>query len=449
MPAYNAQFTNTNEQFQAANKVSDVAMFEALMEKQFGSEFASQGDLFNAFNTAYTASPKVLADYIQNAKPLISKQVVAYEVMEDPLNEFFNIGDNPMQGSLQVITQDIAKPMQFMNAGENPYTTMFNDSYAQHFVYKLDLISHRTVQHTQIEPYFTDPTTLNNYIAGIAVSLINGHRITQFYREKLMFSIAMELGLTPYDVGGTIPDLLLKIQNTADGFTYANTNNAQGRMTATTIEDVAVILPFTVSNAAEITTLSYMFNPEYVTRRRFTRIVIDGFPDVYRTLTDHVVTVDDVQKGYVEIATQANNLAGIQIGSKIPAGSLVPASAPFATKTFDGTTLQAWIGAKHAVMFSDDVPLRTNSYVNPYTDALQMRARSKRTYAYVTAFNSVGIYSVAPTEAAASRTIVNSTEIPTISKVGVPLTVEPATFGPNADNPALNVRGRTHTDPTA
>ncbi|MFW3388642.1 UNVERIFIED_CONTAM: hypothetical protein RF648_21910, partial [Kocuria sp. CPCC 205274] len=90
--AYNAQFTNTNAQFAAANKISDVGIFNTATNFAYQGNGAESADIFNVFAQAYTANPQVLADYIQNAKPLISLQITADDLFTDPLDEYFNIG---------------------------------------------------------------------------------------------------------------------------------------------------------------------------------------------------------------------------------------------------------------------------------------------------------------------------------------------------------------------
>lgn len=441
--AYNAQFTNTQEQFAAANKISDVGLFNAATDFAYKDMAASQADLFNVFSQAYTANPQVLADYIQNAKPLISLQITADDLFTDPLDEYFNIGTNPMGGAIQVITQDIARPEAFSNIGDNPYVTRYNDSAAQHFTYKLDLTNYRSIKGTQLQMYFNSIESLNSYIRGTATAIINGHRAAQFQREKLMFSVAMELGMSPYDVGGTTADLVSKIFERAYDMTFMNnTMNAQGFTRATSADRIAVIIPVRTSIDIDLSLLANLFNPELVTDRKFTQIVIDKFPDVWRYSVAHVITTDDVTNGFVDIATQANNQTGLQVGMTIPAGALATPGAPDAVKTFIGDTLQAWVGDRSAVMYSDDLPLYTVQYPNNLNRTIQIVGHSKRSYVYSNSFNTVGIYSVAPSAAPASQDLVKSTEVPSISSVGVPESTKPSTFGPNA-NKNLNVRGTT------
>lgn len=441
--AYNAQFTNTQTQFANANKISDVGLFNAATDFKYSDQAASNADLFNVFSQAYTANPQLLADYIQNAKPLISLQITADNLFTDPLDEYFNVGTNPMGGAIQVITQDIARAENFANIGDNPFVTRFNDSAAQNFTYKLDLTNYRSLQGTQLNMYFNSLETLNSYIRGVAVAIINGHRAAQFQREKLMFSVAMELGLSPYDIGGTTQELVSKIFERAYDMTFMNNKfNAQGFTRATSADRIAVIIPVRTSIDIDLNLLANLFNPELITDRKFTQIVIDQFPDVWRYATDHDIVLDDVTKGYVDISTQANVQTGLQIGSTIPAGSLAAPGATDAVQTFVGETLQAWVGDRSAVMYLDDLPLTTVQYPNNINRTVQIVGHSKRSYVYSNSFSTLGIYSVAPTANVPHQTLVKSTDIPTISEVGVPETVKPSTYGPNADA-HLNVRGTT------
>ncbi|MFW3388679.1 UNVERIFIED_CONTAM: hypothetical protein RF648_22110, partial [Kocuria sp. CPCC 205274] len=164
--------------------------------------------------------------------------------------------------------------------------------------------------------------------------------------------------------------------------------------------------------------------------------------DVWRYSKDHVIVADDVTKGWVDISNQANIQTGLQIGSTIPAGTLAVPGATDAVQTFVGDTLQAWIGDRSAVMYADDLPLYTVQYPNNMNRGIQIVGHSKRSYVYLNSFNTVGIYSVAPSAVSPSQALVKSTDIPTLSNVGVPLTVKPSTYGPNADA-HLNVRGTT------
>lgn len=441
--AYNAQFTNTQQQFAAANKISDVGIFNAATNFAYQGAGAESGDLFNVFAQAYTANPQVLADYISNAKPLISLQITADDLFTDPLDEYFNIGTNPMGGAIQVITQDIARPENFANIGENPYVTRYNDAAAQVFTYKLDLTNFRSIQGTQLNMYFTSVDTLNQFIRGTATAIINGHRAAQFQREKLMFSVAMELGMSPYDVGGATPDLVSTIIERAYDMQFMNnTMNVQGFTRATSAERIAVIIPVRASVDIDLSMLANLFNPELVTERKFTRIVIDRFPDVWRYSKDHVVTADDVTKGWVDVASTAANQTGLQVGGTIPAGTLAVPGAEDAVQTFVGDTLQAWIGDRSAVMYADDLPLYTVQYPNNMNRGIQIVGHSKRSYVYSNSFNTVGIYSVAPSAVSPAQALVKSTEVPTLSEVGVPLSTKPSTYGPNAEA-SLNVRGTT------
>jgi len=445
---YNAQFTNTQQQFAEANKISDVGIFNAATDFSYSDGAASQADMFNVFSQAYTANPQLLADYIQNAKPLISLQITADDLFTDPLDEYFNIGTNPMGGAIQVMTQDIARPENFANIGTNPYVERYNDAAAQYFTYKLDLTNYRTIKGTQLNMYFTSIESLNSFIRGTAVAIINGHRATQWFREKLMFSVAMELGMSPYDVGGAVNDLVTTIFERAYDMTFMNNKfNIQGFTRATAAERIAVILPVRTSIDIDLQLLANLFNPELVTDRKFTRIVIDAFPDVWRYSADHVITIADVQEGFVDIATQGNNQTGLQIGGTIPAGALATPHAPGAVQTFVGDTLQAWVGDRSAVMYADDLPLYTVQYPNNFTRGIQIVGHSKRSYVYSNSFNTCGIYSVAPTAASAGQALVDNGY--SMGEVGVPLTINnPSTYGPNTTSvvPAaagLNVRGTT------
>lgn len=441
--AYNAQFTNTQQQFAEANKISDVGLFNAATDFAYSDTGASQADLFNVFSQAYTANPQVLADYIQNAKPLISLQITADNLFTDPLDEYFNIGTNPMGGAIQVITQDIARPESFANIGDNPYVTRFNDSAAQNFTYKLDLTNYRSIKGTQLNMYFNSIESLNAYIRGTAVAIINGHRAAQFQREKLMFSVAMELGLSPYDVGGTTADLVSKIFERAYDMTFMNNNfNVQGFTRATSAERIAVIIPVRTSIDIDLSLLANLFNPELITDRKFTQIVIDQFPDVWRYTADHTIVAEDVTKGFVDVSAQSNNQTGLSVGGVIPAGSLAVPGATGAEKTFVGDTLQAWVGDRSAVMYADDLPLYTVQYPNNINRTIQIVGHSKRSYVYSNSFNTIGIYSVAPTANAPHQALVKSTDLPSLDVVGVPLTVKPATAAKNA-KASLNVRGTT------
>lgn len=441
--AYNAQFTNTQAQLAAANKISDVGIFNTATNFAYQGNGAESADIFNVFAQAYTANPQVLADYIQNAKPLISLQITADDLFTDPLDEYFNIGTNPMGGAIQVITQDIARPESFANIGDNPYVTRYNDAAAQVFTYKLDLTNFRSIQGTQLNMYFTSVDTLNSFIRGTATAIINGHRAAQFQREKLMFSVAMELGMSPYDVGGATPDLVSTIIERAYDMQFMNnTMNVQGFTRATSAERIAVIIPVRASVDIDLSMLANLFNPELVTERKFTRIVIDRFPDVWRYATDHVITADDVAKGWVDVATQANVQTGNQVGSTIPAGTLAVPGADDAVQTFVGDTLQAWIGDRSAVMYADDLPLYTVQYPNNMNRGIQIVGHSKRSYVYSNSFNTVGIYSVAPSAVSPAQALVKSTEVPSLSQVGVPVSTKPATFGPNKEA-SLNHRGTT------
>lgn len=365
---------------------------------------AKFGEVFNPFDGG---TSEKLVDIINNAQRFISTVIISKNSVKDPLKNVFYKGVNRMGGLIQTISTDVIDTTPFNNTFvSNPYALALHTSESQLFGYKLDRRSKVSIPGTQIEQYFASPESLNDYVYTLIDALIAGHRIEQYHHEKLIFSFALMTGQTGFKVAPTAADLVSEIAETIADMQYPTKNYNQGIARASDAEDLVIILTNKSSNEIDFKFVSTTFNAE-IAQNSFsmsTRVRINAFSDVWLYNKDHVVTQEDIDKGWIQ-PTNPDAIRPIGVGTVIKAGSIAYAGATDAgvevegqanIANFLGANVQAYVCDKEHIIYMDDLPIYVSSYGDKDNRVTHIVAHSKESLAVDVLQNACGFYKVAP-----------------------------------------------------
>ena len=145
-----------------------------------------------------------------------------------------------------------------------------------------------------------------------------------------------------------------------------------------------MLVPLKTSIDIDVDFVANAFNPELfkATQVHFTEV--DAFPDVWTYNTDHTVTSDDIDKGYVDGRVHP-------VGSVIKKGSIATANATDAEQTLIGDKVGAIVLDRDALQLRDALPLTLSTINNPKKRYTNIFLNQKTALMFVQALNSRAI----------------------------------------------------------
>ena len=165
---------------------------------------------------------------------------------------------------------------------------------------------------------------------------------------------------------------------------FSRDNNALGINQATHVSDIEVLVPLKTSIDIDVDFVANAFNPELFKNTQVHFTEVDAFPDVWTYTSDHTVTSDDIDKGYVDGRTHA-------VGTTIKAGSIATANATDAEQTLVGDKVGAIVLDRDALQLWDALPLTLSTINNPRKRYTNIFLNQKTALMFVQALNSRAI----------------------------------------------------------
>lgn len=153
---------------------------------------------------------------------------------------------------------------------------------------------------------------------------------------------------------------------------------------ATHVSDIEVIVPLKTSIDIDVDFVANAFNPELFRNTRVHFTEVDALPSVWEYETDHVVTTDDIDKGYLDARTHP-------IGSTVKAGTIANENATDAKLMLDGDKVGALVLDRDALQLWDALPLTLSTINNPKKRYTNIFLNQKTALMFVQSLNSKAI----------------------------------------------------------
>lgn len=387
-----------NDLFQLTTQhMSDPA---GLQDFRAGMDFRSYGALFEH-------KPDLFNDYMDNLLQQIGVIFQKAFLWENPL-QIFKRG-LITAGGIENVVYDTVKPNLFNpkfrdRKGQirSPFEPNWNSPKVSQFIELLDMTSKTSIQDTVDQQYFQTLQQLHNYVWAQITALINGQNALEYAQSKLTLSEAVAQNkMMTYNIHDTHDEKentrkIVKILNVLSRkMQYiSRMHNRMGVNVATPSKDVVVILPIETSVNMDLDYFSTIFNPE-TSRLNVKTVEIDEFPSVWRYAKDHVVTQEDIDKGFVDVkhdGKQRTTYSYWEVGDTIPKGSIAMPNATDAVKVLDGSKIAGMVIDKDAYQIWDSLPATTSVVNNPEGRYANILLNKKVYFSYVSGLNGQALY---------------------------------------------------------
>lgn len=354
----------------------------------YGQQLMTNPDLFNGYLSTLVAQFGVIFQKVSLA--------------QNPLN-LFKKGIMPYGANLESIVYDTVEQKEYNpffrdNHGHqqspfeqnllNPDTGVYNETQ--------DISTTVTIIDTVDTQYFQNLAQFHNYVYGKIAALVNGGTLDEFYHTKLALSKPIADGKMPVtninNSGDWVPKLAKKIKTLAKEMRYfSRDHNGSGINQATLVQNIVVMVPVKYSVDLDMNYFGQLFNPENARDFQVQYVEVDSFPSIWKYTKDHVITQDDVNKGFVEVKDK-DNYSKFYVGDTIKAGTLAKPGATDAQLVFNGDNLAAVVLDKDALQVWDQMAPTLTTMANPRGRYNNVFLNKKVLYAYITGLNAEGIY---------------------------------------------------------
>lgn len=356
----------------------------------YGQELMANPDVFNGYLSTLVAQFGVIFQKISLA--------------QNPLS-MFKKGLMPFGSNIESIVYDTVEQKQY-----NPFFRNAKGKHLSPFEQNLlnpvsgvysetqDISTPVTIIDTVDTQYYQNLSQFHNYVYGKISALVNGAVLDEYYHTKLTLSKPIADGKMPiYNVHRTdgdqwLSDFAKQIKTLAKQMRYfSRDHNSAGINQATLVQNIVVVVPVKYSVDLDMSYFGQLFNPENARDFQIQYVEVDSFPSVWKYSKDHVVTQDDVTKGFVD-AGPMDHYAKYSIGDTIKAGTLAKAGATDAIEVFDGDKLGAVVLDRDALQVWDQLPTTLSTIANPRGRYQNVFLNKKTLFAYITGLNAQGIY---------------------------------------------------------
>lgn len=320
-----------------------------------------KGKTFEPWGHSFVSNPDVYNDYLNSAAIKYGKVFAKTSVAKNPLT-FFKRGTMPFGGKIEAWIHDVIEPKMYrpdlVDGAENPFAVNFGRVEARTYIQKEDIESRNTFIDTQDTMFLQNATQFNNFLFGKVSALVNGAILNEFSMGKLTLATSLVNGKITTETANDVSDLQEKIVLWSTLLQYFDRgNNSLGINNATLVDDLVAIIPARAAVKLDMKYLANVINAE-LAGVNIKTLQIDRFPDVWTYDSDHQVTQDDIDKGFI-------NPREYKPGDVIKAGALAQENATGATQKLNGDKVGAIILDRDAYQMWDQLPLTLSTIANP------------------------------------------------------------------------------------
>lgn len=398
----------------AAGKFSDKQIYDNVVGKMSDPKDLPTykvGDDFTPYGQELMTNPDLFNGYLST---LVSQFGVIFQkvsLAQNPLN-MFKKGLMPFGGEIESIVYDTVEQKEYnpffrdsKGQQQSPFEQNLLNPTSGFYKETQDISTPVTIIDTVDTQYFQNLAQFHNYVYGKIASLVNGAVLDEYYHTKLTLSKPIADGMMPLynihtDVSNPseknyVPELAKQIKTLAKEMRYfSRAHNSAGINQATLVQNIVVIVPVKYSVDLDMTYFGQLFNPENARDFQVQYVEVDAFPDVWKYTKDHVITQDDVNKGYVSVKDGAlpDPYAQHHLGDTLKKGTLAKSGATDAEKVFDGDRLAAVVLDRDALQVWDQLPTTLSTISNPRGRYNNVFLNKKAIFAYINGLNAEGIY---------------------------------------------------------
>lgn len=368
--------------------VTDESIMRAVgrdIEEPMLANYASGSD-FNVIGQTLNQQPQLVGKYLESVAIKYANVFIKSCRASNPLY-MFKRGAIPYGGQVETVVYDVLRPKIFrpdlIDGDENPFAQNFGRVVGHTYKHYMDLESVNTFLDTIDTMHFQNLTQYHNHILGKINQLINGIILEEYNQTKMSLAKPLADGMINNNgVSHNIKELQKKILYTARRMRYFNNDyNHDGITQATKVDDIVIILPLATSMNLDVDFIANTFNAEVFRDVRVRMVEVDNIPDVWEYTTDHVVTEDDITKGYLDARDHP-------VGTTVAAGSLAKANATDAEKKLDGTKVGAIVLDRDALQLWDAQKLVLTQISNPRKRYTNVFANQKTLLMFCQSLNS-------------------------------------------------------------
>lgn len=372
-------------------KVTDEAIFANALRASGNEDNMPNyhaGDNFAPYGQNFLNNPDTYFDYLNTIAIKYGLVFIKQALAQNPLYSFKR-GQIPYGGKIESVVFDTISPKVYrpdlIDGTENPFAQNFGKVVGRTFTQWFDIESSNTIVDTQDTMFFQNLTQFHDFVFGKIAQLVNGAVLDEFYHTKLTLSKSLADDMITKDTADNIKELQKKILYWSRRFQYfSRDNNTMKINQATHVSDIEVIVPLKTSIDIDVDFVANAFNPELFRNTRVHFTEVDALPSVWEYETDHVVTTDDIDKGYLDARTHP-------IGSTVKAGTIANENATDAKLMLDGDKVGALVLDRDALQLWDALPLTLSTINNPKKRYTNIFLNQKTALMFVQSLNSKAI----------------------------------------------------------
>lgn len=386
--------------------VTDNDIYESVVSKM-----DDPGDLgtyragldFRPYGTEMVGNDKLFNGYLDS---LVRQYGVIFQrvsLAQNPLS-MFKKGIMPVGGKIESIVYDtieqkIYNPFFRDRKGnrQSPFEQNFTKATARTYEERQDISTPVTIIDSVDTQFFQTLDQLHNYIYGAISSLVNGAVLDEYYLTKLTLSEPIADNKMPAynintsDQGQAVKDLARTIKRVSKKMQYFSRDfNGERVNQATLIDNIVVMVQVDRSVDLDTEYFGQLFNPENGKNFNVQYVEVDRFPSIWKYSKDHVVTKDDIDKGYVE-GKEDGSYGTFYEGETIKAGTLAKEGATDAVQVLNGDDVAAVILDRDALQVWDMIPTRLSLVANPRGRYQNVFLNKQATLAYIAGLNAMAI----------------------------------------------------------
>lgn len=392
----NVKVTDNNIYANVTANMSDPADLPTYMA---GNDFAPYGN-------ELMTNPNMFNDYLSTLVKQYSVIFQKVSLAKNPLR-MFKKGLMPMGGNIETIVYDTVEAKE--------YNPIYRDKNGNRSPFEQNLLNPQTKKYTDIQDismpvtiidtvdtqYFQNLDQFHTYIWGKIVSLVNGAVLDEFYHSKLALSkpiadkVMPTIDVSEFETGSdnnSNKALAKAIKTVSKKMRYFSRGyNGLGVNQASLVDDIVVIVPVSRSVDLDMDYFGQLFNPENSRDFNIEYVEIDEFPSIWKYTKDHVITDDDVAKGYVDVRSDKNPYGKFYVGDTIKAGTIAKEGATDAELVMDGSKLASVILDRDALQIWDMLPQTLSTTANQRGRYQNVFLNKKSLFTYIVGLNAVGI----------------------------------------------------------
>ena len=403
-------------------KLTDDQLYRAvqtlnpnLPEYPSGTDFSKVGRVYAQSSDLFSQYTKGLLDMLsgKNLNGLPNQTALFFTRLSqnrNPLRDLFYRGQMPYGSNAQAMIWDNVAVHNYLapeftdSKTHDPYRVNLAQPETDTLQRVEDVSSLVTIEDTDSATKFQTAEQFNQFFYGSIYALANGF----FYDEYKHTMVSLSKPIASGDA--KIYNYAIDLQNVSDRRKFANEvienliattenmqywsdeYNSRGVSNPVPVDKLVILTTNSMNALVTVNALSAAFNKEDLATGVEIRRVGPKFFDVWQYTKNHVVTKEDLDRGFVDVYNEHNNSLGTyQVGDILPKGSLAAAGATDAKKVLDGSKIGFVIMDRDALQMYDQLPLTMTAVANPYNRYTNIVGNKKTNFVFVPGLNFVAM----------------------------------------------------------